>query len=557
MKRSTSYSKPKIGKLIFLRYKSWNTMKQLSITFLYIAFSMGVQAQPTFDLLIKNGWLVDGTGQPRIKMDLGIRNGKIQVMGGGLSGASATQTIDATGKIVCPGFIDVHTHIEGSIQPNPSAANFIFDGVTSVVTGNCGNSASDLPAFFQELEKLGIGLNVGTLVGHNTIRSAVMGSVNRAPSVAELVKMQELMTKAMKDGALGLSTGLIYIPGTFAKTDEIVALAKIAAEYKGIYASHIRHEDHQVFEAVEEAVTIGREAKIPVEISHLKVAGKASWGKSEALITKLYEYRSAGIDVMVDQYPYTASSTTLSTQIPDWALGGGIDSLKIRLANPKTKAKIVAEMKKILTESGSENFSFAVIANCPWDSTLNGLSIPQVVKKSKGEKYSLDDEIETVIKLCSKGPRVQMVFHKMGEEDVRRIMQFPYCMVASDAGVTSFGHSMPHPRAYGTNVRVLAEYVRVQKTMAFEEAIRKMTSLPATRFNLSDRGQLLPGKAADILIFDPNKINAPATYDHPHAYSTGMEYVFVNGIAVIEQGKPTNKKPGIIIKPKKPKTPKP
>lgn len=522
-------------------------MKQLLCIFSSLVLVHVLSAQVNFDVLIRNGLLVDGTGQPRIKIDIGVRDGKIVAMGG-LGAATATQIIDATGKIVCPGFIDVHTHIEGSIQSNPSAANFLFDGVTSLVTGNCGNSAKDLNAFFQELEKLGIAANVGTLAGHNTIRSEVMGSVNRAPNAKELTQMQELMTKAMKDGALGLSTGLIYIPGTFAKTDEIVALAKIAAQYKGVYASHIRYEDHRVFEAVEEAVTIGKEAKIPVEISHLKVAGKASWGKSEALINKLYEYRSAGIDVMVDQYPYTASSTTLSTQIPDWALGGGNDSLKIRLANPKTKAAIVAEMKKMLAESGAENYSFAVIANCPWDTTLNGKSIPQVTQKQKGETYNLDDEIETILKLCSRGPRVQMVFHKMGEEDVKKIMQFPYCMIASDAGVASFGRSMLHPRAYGTNARVLGTYVREQKIMALEEAVRKMTVLPATRFNLTDRGQLRPGKAADILIFDPNKISAPATYDQPHAYSTGMEYVFVNGIAVIASGKLTGKKPGIILK---------
>jgi N-acyl-D-amino-acid deacylase len=504
-------------------------------------------AQATFDVLIKNGFVVDGTGQPRIKIDVGIREGKIAAMGA-LPGATANLVVDATGKIVCPGFIDVHTHLEGSIQNNPIAANFLHDGVTSLITGNCGNSANDLAAFFLELEQSGIAPNVGALAGHNTIRSAVMGSVNRAPSKAELEKMQALMRKAMEDGALGLSTGLIYIPGTFAKTDEIVALAKVAAERQGIYASHIRHEDHRVFDAVEEAITIGREAKIPVEISHLKVAGKASWGKSEALLSKLYAYRSAGIDVMVDQYPYTASSTTLSTQIPEWALGGGTDSLKIRLANSSSKASIVAEMKKMLAESGAENYGFAVVANCPWDSTLNGKSILQITQKNKGVAASLDDEIETILNFCSRGPRVQMVFHKMGEEDVRKIMQFPYCMIASDAGVASFGRSMLHPRAYGTNARVLSQYVREEKIMALEEAIRKMTVLPATRFNLSDRGVLRPGKMADVLIFDPNKVNAPSTYDQPHAYSTGMEYVFVNGIAVIAQGNLTGKKPGAILR---------
>lgn len=519
-------------------------MKPFYLTFCFLYITISLFAQGKFDILITNAKIVDGTGNPWYLGDVGIRKGKITGMGD-LSGSKAKRVIDAKGQVVAPGFIDVHAHVEGSIVSNSTADNFLYDGVTTLVTGNCGGSELNLQEFFQTLEKNGTSLNVASLIGHNTVRTEVMGTANRAPSAAELKRMQGLVEQAMKNGAVGMSTGLIYVPGTFAGTYEIVELAKVAAEYGGIYASHIRNEDSNVFDAIEEAVTVGREAKMPVEISHFKITGKNEWGKSNNMIDQVLQYRQEGIDVTVDQYPYTASSTTLAVLLPTWALAG--DSLKIWLADPATKAKIVQEMKTMLDKTGFGSYEYAVVANCSFKPEYNGKSITAINTLQKNTT-TVDDEIETILELMMPGPRVQMIFHKMGEEDVQRIMQFPYAMVASDAGIPAFGRGAPHPRAYGTNARVLGHYVRELKTISLEDAVRKMTSLPARRFNLTDRGLLLPGMAADIVLFDPNKIIDKATFEQSHAYAEGMDYVLVNGIPVIENGKHNGAKPGKPLK---------
>lgn len=502
-----------------------------------------------FDLLIRNGRLLDGTGNPWVQGDVGIRKGKIVAVGI-LPDAKARTIIDARGQIVAPGFIDVHAHVEGSLEETSTADNFLYDGVTTIITGNCGNSRTDLKSYFSKLEAGGISLNLASLVGHNSVRRAVLGEANRAPKPRELEQMQELVRQAMRDGAVGLSTGLIYIPGTFAETPEVIALARAAAEYGGVYASHIRNEDHRVFEAIEEAVNIGREARIPVEISHFKITGKTSWGRSPEMIEMIQRYRAEGIDVTVDQYPYTASSTRLSTQLPAWALADGTDSIRVRIENPQTRARIVTEMKQSLARSGFENYQWAVVANCPWEQSYNGKSIAEI-NRMRGHPATLDQEIATILDLVKQGQRVQMVFHKMNEEDVQRIMRFPLAMIASDSGVPVFGKNMPHPRAYGTNARVLGRYVRELNNLPLQEAVRKMTSLPARRFNLHDRGLLLPGYAADIVIFDPATIGDRATFDAPHAYAEGFSYVLVNGVPVIEKGKHNGKKPGEVLENRK------
>jgi N-acyl-D-amino-acid deacylase len=499
-----------------------------------------------FDILIQNGTIIDGTGKPRYIADVGIVNGKIVEIGNFFN-ATAPQIIDAKGMMVAPGFIDVHTHIEGNLQEHPLAENFLYDGVTSVITGNCGGSAKYLDSFFIDLKKIGVSLNVGTLYGHNTVRNAVMGNVNRAPKPKELEKMRQLTAKAMKDGAVGLSTGLIYIPGVFAKTDEIVALAKVVKEYGGVYTSHIRNEDYRVFDAIDEAVTIGRESGAPVEISHLKITGKSSWGKSAQIIEKLNAYRAQGIDVMADQYPYTASSTILDTQLPDWAKGGGKDSLRIRLKNKVTRDTIIREMKKMLAATGFDEYTWAVVSGCPWNPSLNGKNIPEVTKVL-GYPSDVDGQIATILDITTRKQTTYMIYHKMNEVDIRQIMAYPYCMVASDAGVAVFGSGLPHPRAYGTNTRVLGDYVRNQQVITLEDAVRKMTQLPATRFGLKGRGELGPGMAADIVIFDPATVGDKATFDKPHAYPTGIKRVMVNGVTVINNGKHTGKRPGQMLK---------
>lgn len=518
-----------------------------SFSFLWLlAWLIPSCQEKQFDILIQNGTIIDGTGKDRYTADIGIIKGKIAEIGN-FYNAKALQIIDAKGMVIAPGFIDVHTHVEGNLNEHPLAENFVFDGVTTIITGNCGGSAKYLDTFFLQLKKTGVALNVGTLYGHNTVRNAVMGNINRAPKPKELEKMCQLTAKAMQDGAVGLSTGLIYIPGVFAKTDEIVALAKVVKNYGGVYASHIRNEDYRVFDAIDEAVTIGRESGVPVEISHLKITGKSSWGKSAQIIEKIKGYRAQGLDVMADQYPYTASSTILDTQLPDWAKGGGKDSLRIRLKNPVTRDTIIREMKKNLVAIGFEDYTWAVVSGCPWNPSLNGKTIPEVAK-IQGRTPDVDGQIATIFDITNRKQATYMIFHKMNEIDIRQIMAFPYCMVASDAGVAIFGSGLPHPRAYGTNTRVLGEYVRNQKVITLEDAIRKMTSLPATRFGLKDRGVLEAGKAADLVIFDPKTVGDKATFDKPHVYPTGIKKVMVNGVTVVDEGKHSGKRPGQMLK---------
>ncbi len=520
-------------------------MRNLPFLVLFL-LSVTLFGQKRLDILITNGRIVDGSGNPWFYGDIGVRKGKIYKIGD-LKGHRAKMVIDANNQIIAPGFIDVHGHVESSILKRPQAKNFLYDGVTSIITGNCGSSRTDLKQFFQEMEKAGIAMNVGSLIGHNAVRRAVMGEENREPTSVELQQMKNLVQQAMEEGAVGFSTGLIYVPGTYSKTEEVVALAKVAAEYNGVYASHIRNENNEIVAAIEEAVNIGRQAKLPVQISHFKLSSRSTWKKSDMTVGLVEKYREEGIDVTVDQYPYTASSTTLAVTLPSWALAGGTDSLNARLEKPATKNKIVAEMKRILEEKGFADYEYAAVANCPWNKDFNGKRISEVNVMMK-RPDNLDAQVETILEMVGKGPRVQMVYHAMDEDDVLNIMRYPYAMVASDAGIPEFGSGMPHPRAYGTNSRVLGRYVRELKNIRLEDAIRKMTSLPAQRFNLSDRGLLRPGYAADIVIFDPSAVADQATFEAPHAYAIGFSHVLVNGQLTIEDGKHNGAKSGEVLK---------
>lgn len=520
-------------------------MKYCALLFMvFLAFPLW--SQKTLDLLITNGRVVDGTGNPWYSGDVGIRKGKIYRIGD-LSAYRAKRTIDANNQIVAPGFIDVHTHLERSVLDRPTADNYLYDGVTSVITGNCGRSRTDVKVFFKELKKAEPAINVGTLIGHNSVRSEVMGTANRSPTDRELEAMKQLVDRGMQEGAVGLSTGLIYVPGTYATTDEVVALAKVAANNGGIYASHIRNEGTAVAAAIEEAVNIGREASLPVQISHFKLKGKSMWQQSDMTTGMVDKFRQEGIDVTVDQYPYTASSTTLAIMLPTWALAGGTDSLNARLADPATKQRIIDGMKDILADNGYADYTFAAVARCPWNADFNGKRIPEVTTM-KDRPGDLEHQIQTVLEMVAEGPRVQMIYHAMNEADVANIMQAPFSFVASDGGIPEFGNGMPHPRSYGTNARVLARYVREQGILRLEEAIRKMTSLPAQRFGLSDRGVLRPGMAADVVIFDPATITDRATFEAPHAYSEGISHVVVNGAVVIENGTYNGERPGVALK---------
>lgn len=508
-------------------------------------FWMGSYAQTTYDIIIVNGKILDGTGNSWYYADLAIKEGKIAYIGK-LNRSSATKIIDANGQIVAPGFIDVHTHIEGEEARNPEAGNFIYDGVTTVVTGNCGSSQVNMKQYFQFLDSVGLSINVAALIGHNDVRRTVMGRAMRDPDSRELERMVELVEQAMQDGAVGLSTGLIYIPGTYAKTEEVVKLAAGAAKYNGVYASHIRNEGDNVVDAINEAIHIGRVNSMPVEISHFKVSGQQNWGRSKETLGIVEAARKEGLDVTIDQYPYTASSTSLSTLLPDEILADGQDSVIARLQRADIKNYVIDYMLGRLKKRKLKHFSYPVVAYYRFDTTLNGKSIEEV-NLIKGRKHKAKAEAETVIEMMINGG-ASMVFHGMSEGDVKNIMQYPFNMFASDASIRIFGAGVPHPRGYGTNARVLGKYAREEKVISLEEAVRRMTSLPAQKFQLKDRGLLREGMAADVVVFDPATVKDLSTYDQPHQFSTGFSYVLVNGKPVLENGKHTGVRSGITLK---------
>ncbi len=513
------------------------------IFFLLLFFYSATKAQQV-DVLIKHAKLIDGTGNSWIYADIAVKDGKIAAIGH-LNNYSANKIIDATGLIAAPGFIDVHTHIEGDERKNPYASNFIYDGVTTVITGNCGSSNVDIKKYFLMLDSVKTSINITTLIGHNDVRKAAMGSANRDPSAAEMLQMESIVEQAMKDGAVGFSTGLIYIPGTYSKTEEVVGLAKVAAKYNGVYASHIRNEGDSVTEAIEEALHIGRENKMPVEISHFKLSGQNNWGRSKETLPMIIKAREEGLDVTIDQYPYTASSTNLGTLLPDWVLADGQDSINARLNDPQQLKVVVDYMIERLKKRKLKHFSYPVVAYFRADTTLNGKSIEEV-NLIKGKKHTAREEALTVCDMIKQGG-AGMVFHGMSDDDVKTIMKYPYNMFASDAGIRLFGVGSPHPRGYGTNARVLSKYVRDEKVISLEEAIRRMTSLPAQKFQLKDRGLIREGYAADIVLFDEKEVKDNSTYEKPHQYSTGFKYVLVNGRICVEDGKQNETRSGKVL----------
>lgn len=498
-----------------------------------------------YDLLIRNARVVDGTGNPWYRADVAVRDGRIAAIGS-IDPDKASRVIDASNRVVAPGFIDVHTHVEGDITNVPRADNFLMDGVTTVITGNCGGSKVNLHDWFTELEKSGIGVNLGSYIGHNSVRAEVMGTANRLATPEEIGKMQGLIEQAMRDGAVGFSTGLIYIPGTYSNTAEVVALASAAAKYHGVYGSHMRDEGPHVMEAIEEAVTVGKETGMPVELSHFKIDSKKLWGTSKASLDLVERFRREGVDVVVDQYPYEWSSTNLGITLPTWALADGRDAIKERLSTPETRARVAQGMKDRLVELGQDDYTYAVVANYKPDASYEGKSIREIAKMS-GRPETVDGQIETILAMILEGG-AQMVYHSMGPDDVERIMKYANTAVASDGGVREFGVGMPHPRSYACNARVLAEYVRKRHVITLEDAVRRMTSLPARTFGFKERGLIREGAAADILVFDPAKIEDKATFQQPHQFSEGFDYVLVNGTMVVDNGKLVDVRPGRILR---------
>jgi N-acyl-D-amino-acid deacylase len=519
-------------------------MKKLTSSLLFVLCTMYAAAQPYYDILIKNGKVIDGTGNGWYYADVAVKDGKIVAIQKNIT-RDARELIDASGLIVTPGFIDVHTHIETDEAKTPTAGNFIFDGVTTLITGNCGSSNTDIGRYLRWVDSLKLSVNVATLIGHNDVRKAVMGRANRDATENELQQMEALVEKAMNEGAVGFSTGLIYIPGTYAKTPEIIRLATAASKHNGVYASHIRDEGDSVTQAITEALAIGKAANMPVQISHFKLSGQQNWGRSRETLPLIVEARKAGLDVTIDQYPYTASSTSLSTLLPDEILADGQDSIVARLQRPAVQTQVTAYIKKKLKNRKLKHLSYAVVANYKADTTLNGKSI-EAINILKGRKHTIKDEAATVMDMMIQGG-AGMVFHGMAEPDVRSILQYPFNMFASDAGIRAFGQGVPHPRGYGTNARVLGRYVREEKIISLEEAVRRMTSLPAQKFQLTGIGLLKEGMNADIVIFDEAVVNDKATFENPHQYSIGFAHVLVNGQAVVRNGVHTGARSGHAV----------
>ena len=530
----------------------------------------------TFDLVIHNGHIVDGTGSPWYSGDIGIRDGRIAAIGA-LSSAQAKRSIDAKGMVVAPGFIDMLGQSEMSILVSPHLPSKIFQGITTEITGE-GNSVAPLnPSlksadktgydhygvnpdwstfrqYFARIEKQGMGINLASYVGATQVRRVVLGDVNRAPSSAELDRMRGLVRDAMQDGAVGLSTALQYAPAPYATTEELIALASEAAKFGGIYATHMRSEGDAVIPALDEAFRIGREAHIPVEIWHLKAAGKPNWGRMPEIVRHIEEARKSGVDVSADTYAYTAWFNTFSAFIPPWAHDGGDAKLIARLKDPATRARIRKDMMTPSNEwdnewqevPGPEGILVCVVQN-PALHSLQGKTIAEIAKMW-GE-----DPLDTIFDLLIKDDAfTNVAVFGMSEDDVALALEQPWVSIDNDSQGTSpegiLGREHPHPRAYGTFPRILRKYVREEHKLRLEEAIRKFSALPAQRMRLTDRGVLKQGMWADIVVFDPNTIHERATFEDPNQLSEGMEYVLVNGTPVIDGGKQTAALPGKVLR---------
>ena len=533
------------------------------------------QQQP-YDVIIRNGHIIDGTGSPWYAGDIGIRGGRIATVGA-LIDATASKTIDAAGMVVAPGFIDMLGQSDLSILVNPQLPSKIFQGITTEITGE-GSSAAPLNdsiiaadrvgydhykitpdwrtlgEYFARLERQGIGINVADYVGATQVRRMVLGDGDRAPTAAELDQMRELVRRAMQEGAVGVSTSLQYPPAPYAKTEELIALATEASRYGGVYASHMRSESDDIIPALDEAIRIGREAKIPVEIWHLKVAGKKNWGRMPEVVAKIESARRSGVDIAADTYAYTAWFNNLSAMVPDWAHDGGTAKLLERLRDPAARRRIRKDMETPgswqnnawLEISGPEAILIGAVQN-PALLTLQGKTLAQIAKEKKADP--IDALLDLLIE--DQGYTSVAVFG-MAEKDVVLALKQPWVSINNDSQGTApdgiLGQEHPHPRAYGTFPRILRKYVREEKVLRLEDAVRKFSSLPAQRMRLGDRGVLKAGAWADVVIFDPAQVRDRATFDQPNQLSEGMRWVLVNGVPVIAEGKATGALPGKVLR---------
>ncbi len=545
------------------------------LTLLLLAALAPALAQP-YDLVIRNGHIIDGTGSPWYAGDVAIRAGKIAAIGH-LAGAAARRTIDARGMAVAPGFIDMLGQSELTILVNPHLPSKIYQGITTEITGE-GSSIAPLndaivradrvtyehygvkPAwrtfseYFALLRKQGMGINLASYVGATEVRRMVLADEDRAPNAAELERMRALVRQAMQEGAIGVSTSLQYAPAPYAKTDELITLAAEAAKYGGIYASHIRDEGNGIMGALDEAFRIGREAHIPVEIWHLKAAGKSNWGRMPEIVAHIEQARKSGLDVAANTYAYTAWFNSFSAVIPPWAHDGGDRKLIERLKDPAARARIRREMESTAGDwnnewqevPGPESMLVCAVQN-PKLMPLQGKNIAAIAKLWN------KDPLDTVFDLLIQDEAfTEVAMSAMSEADVTLALQQPWVSICNDSQGTApdglLGKEHPHPRAYGTFPRILRKYVREEHKLTLEDAIRKFSALPAARMRLADRGVLKAGMWADVVVFDPETIRDLATFEQPNQLSEGMRFVLVNGVPVIDEGKMTNALPGKVLR---------
>jgi len=505
------------------------------------------QSGADWDVLIRGGSVANGSGQSAFAADVAIRDDRIvRISPTPLDPDRATRVIDATGKLVTPGFVDIHTHLDPLLRL-PGGESHVRQGVTTALGGPDGSAPWPLGEYQDSAQALGLGLNVGFMVGHNTVRGAVLGLENRAPTPDELERMEAMVEEGMHAGAWGLSTGLKYLPGAFSELPEIVALSRVAARRGGFYTSHLREEGLLLLESVSEALEIGRQADIPVVLTHHKVVGQPMWGSSATTLAMVDSARAAGTDVMIDQYPYTASHSGITILVPAWAMEGGTEALLVRMDDPMLADSILSGIEfNIVNDRGGNDLRRVQFSRVPWDASLEGLTLFDWAVRD-----GLDPTPATGARLVIEAVRrggANGIYHAMSEEDVEAIMAHPQTMIGSDGRLVALGDGHPHPRWYGTFPRVLGLYAREKGVLTMEQAIRKMTAMPAERIGLRERGQLREGWFADVVVVDPARVIDQATFEDPHQYPLGIDWVLVNGQVTVVDGVFRDVRGGTVLK---------
>lgn len=501
--------------------------------------------QQRYDLLLRGGTVVDGSGTTRFRADVAIKSDRIaKIDPAGIAAELSAQVIDATGLTIAPGFIDSHAHVAVELDKYPLAENFLRQGITTIMATN---HSQDQPwPLDQYAATLRSAPNVGFFAGHTWTRKQVMGLENRAPSPDELEMMKAYVEASMRQGALGLATGLEYVPAIFSDTKEVIELAKVAAKYGGVYVTHLRDEGPKLIEAVQEAIRIAREAKIPAQINHHKASGAAHYGWTKQTLALIDAARTAGLDVTHDVYPYTAFSTYSDIMFPAWALADGKEAFARRAADPATRRKLESEMRTIFPTMAGRDLTSVQFRVLAADERYNGRTLDDYVRGRK-QASTLANGIKALIDLQLKDGFVG-IFHAMDEADVVRLLRHPWAMIETDGDLVGLGEGFPHPRSYGSFPRVLARYVREQRALTLEEAIRRMTSLPSQQMRLQERGLLREGMFADVVVFNAEKIQDHATYTEPHRFATGVAHLLVNGAVVMQNGALSGTKPGRVLR---------